>query len=276
MPDPDNPNGGPDNSGTSVVNADGSFVENWANNYPEDDRETLSRFKQFPDFVKSHMSLRRQFNKDPDSLVEIPTETSSDEVRAEFHRRRGVPEKVEAYKYERSKELSDNIEIDDEKVAAFAQIAKKHNMTQAQFNGIVNDYLALVDKDIANFDLIQQDKRQKDFEAADAALKKKFGKAYDEKVARANVLLRKYEGQDFVAKHGLENSPEMTEFLDRIAEDMSEDRIKGLTGVTIPTPIQVKSKIAELRAHPAYMDEMHPQYKDIQKQITELYKKMSA
>lgn len=275
MPD-GNPNGGPGNSGTSIVNADGNFVENWSEKYDEADRPTLSRFTKFDDFVKSHMTLRRQFNKDPDTLVEIPSETSSDEVKTEFHRRRGVPDTVEGYKYERSKELSDNIEIDDGKVAAFAQIAKKHNMTPAQFNGIVNDYLALVDKDISNFDLIQQDKKQKDFEAADAALKKKFGKAYDEKVARANVLLRKYEGQDFVAKHGLENSSEMTEFLDRIAEDMSEDRIKGLTGVTTPTPTQVTAKIAELRAHPAHMDRNHPQHKEVQSQLTELYKKKSA
>jgi len=275
-PDPANPQGGPDNSGTSVIDDKGNFVENWADNYPEEDRATLSRFKKFDDLITSHMKNRRMLNKDPDSLVEIPSETSSDEVKAEFHRRRGVPDDEKGYKYKRSKDLSDNIDIDDEKIAAFAQIAKKHNMTPSQFNGIVNDYLALVDKDIAKFDLLQQDRNKKDFEKADAALKKKFGKSYDERVARANMILRKYEGQNFVAKHGLENSPEMTEFLDRIAEDMSEDRIKGLTGVTVPTPSQVDSKIKELRAHPAYLDRKHPQHKDYVNQVRELYKKKSA
>jgi len=274
MTDSENPpSGGPDNS---VVTADGSFAEGWEKNYPEEDRATLGRFKRFDDFVTSHMSLRRMSDKDPDKLVEVPDENSSDEVKAEFHRRRGVPEKVEDYKYERSKELSDNIDVDDEKVAAFAGIAKKHNLTQEQFVGIANDYLALIDKDISTFDLVQEDKKQKEFEAAEAALKKEMGKSYEERVARANVLLRQYKGQEMVAELGLENNPAMTRFLDAIAEDMSEDRIKGLTSVTTPTPSAVQDKINELKEHPAYMDAAHPQHQQILDDLTEQYKKKSA
>lgn len=276
--DPGNPpEGGSDNS---VVTADGNFVENWADKYDEADRPTLSRFTKFDDFVTSHMSLRRKFNKDPNSLVEMPNESSSDEVREAFHRARGVPEKPEDYKYERSKNLSEKVEISDEQMTNFAQIGKKWNLTQEQFNGVVNDYLVSVGKDIEKYDIIQKDREQRErqeaFEAGEKVLKKKMGNSYDERVARANLLLIKYAGQEMVAELGLENNPKMTEFLDNIAEDMSEDRIKGLTSISTPTPADVVSKINELKAHPAFTDRNHPQHGQIVEELSELYKKKSA
>ena len=213
---------------TSIVNVDGSFIDNWSDKYPETDRATLSRFKKFDDLVTSHMSMRKKFGKNPDSLVEIPNETSTDEVKAAFHKARGVPDTAEEYKYERNTELSENIKVDDDKIAAFSQIAKSHNLTPIQFNGVVNDYLAIIDKDITAFDLVQDDKDKTALETAEKELKKDFGNAYDEKIARANSILRKYKGQEMVAELNLENNPAMTRFLDNIAEDMSEDRIKDL------------------------------------------------
>lgn len=262
--------GGGGGGAVSVVDADGNFAENWAESYGEENSPTLSRFKTFPDFVKSHMDLRRKFNKDPDKLVEMPDAESSDEVRAEFHKRRGVPEKAEDYKYERNPELSENIVVVDEKVAAFSQIAKKHNLTPAQYNGVVNDYLALIDKDIAAFDLAQQEENHKANAEADKALTKKFGKAKAERIARANAIMRHYGGVEAVAALKLENNPKMVEFIDNIAEDMSEDRIKGITKTTVPTNESINAKMAELRKHPAYFDSQHPEHKEIMKQRNQL------
>lgn len=273
MPEPEN------SPAEGFVSTDGSLVDGWQGRLSDEtlrDDSSLARFNNFNDLAKSFVSTKKMMGRDPDSLVEMPGEDATDEVRAEFHRRRGVPESAEGYKYERGKELSENIDIDDAKVQAFAQIARKHNLTPSQFNGVCNDYLSLVDKDIAAFDMVEAEKKQKEFETADKALKKEWGNAYEERAARANLILMKYRGQDFVAKSGLENSAELTEFLDRIADDMSEDRIKGLTSVSVPTPDQMDSKIAELRAHPAYLDRSHPQHKDLVAQVTELYKRRAG
>jgi hypothetical protein len=62
-------------------------------------------------------------------------------------------------------------------------------------------------------------------------------------------------------------------FLDRIAGDMSEDRIRGLTQPSEPTMGEVQNKIAELRQHPAYLDESHPEHRKIVNQMSDLYKK---
>jgi hypothetical protein len=295
--DPDNPIFGPDNSkmrslfigplcrvfegdgggddgggggAVSVVDTEGNFTENWAESYDEADRPTLSRFKTFPDFVKSHMDLRRKFNKDPDSLVEMPGKDSSDEVRAEFHKRRGVPEKAEEYEYKRADTLSDNIDIAAERMTEFSQIAKNHNLTPAQYNGVVNDYLALVDKDIAAQDLVDQEANIEANRKAEAALAKKFGKAKLERVARANAIMRHYGGSEAVAAMKLENEPRMVMFIDAIAEDMSEDRIRGITKTTVPTNEAINAKMNELRKHPAYYDNQHPEHREIMEQRKQL------
>ena len=280
--DPENPQGngsGPGEPGaeTSIVNQDGSFAENWFEKYPKEDHQTLSRFKRVDDFVTSHMSQRKMLGKNPDVLVEIPADDAADDVKQVFYTKLGVPEDAKLYKYERSKDLSDKIDIDDEKVAAFAGIAKKYNLTQAQFNGVANDYLALIDKDIEAFELKQVDAEDKDYIEVEKALKKEWGKAFEDKVARANLLMRHYGGQNIVDDLGLRNSLPMVKLLDAIANDMSEDRIRGLTALTVPTPAEVDVQIAELQKK---QDEIMNKYpidrkavKVITEQLTELYKK---
>lgn len=275
MANPENPGNGPDNL---AVNDEGNFVEGWESKYPENDRTTLKRFtgKNLDDFVTSYMSQRRMMNKDPEAYVEIPSDSATDEVRNTFYQRLGVPAAVEEYKFEKSKDLSNDIDIDENKIKEFAGIAHKHHLTNEQLNGVANDWLALVGKDIQNFDLIEQDRKQKEFDAADKELRKELGSGYDERVARTNMLLRKYKGQEMVAEAGLENNTAFIRFLDAIAEDMSEDRIKGIVGVSAPTPTDITTKINEMKAHPAFMDSSHPQHQDIVDQLSELYKKKTA
>ena len=276
---------------TSIVNVDGSFIDNWSDKYPETDRPTLSRFKKFDDLVTSHMSMRKKFGKNPDSLVEIPNETSTDEVKAAFHKARGVPDTAEEYKYERNTELSENIQIDDDKIAAFSQIAKSHNLTPPQFNGVVNDYLALIDKDITASDVAGDERLEQEREKGVAVLKKQLGNALEERTLRAEAMMRKYgdrvvkdaEGNEinilerlYEELPDIQNSPWIRLLFDNIAEDMSEDRIKGLTSVTTPTPDAIQDKINELKAHTAFMDRTHPQHKQVVDELTELYKKKSA
>lgn len=293
MADPANsPEGDPANSDTSVVNADGSFTDGWTEQFDEADRPTLERFTKtgFKSLGKSYVDLQRQF-RDPDGYVKVPKEDSSDEVKAEFHKRRGVPDKAEDYEYKRSPDLSDKVETSDEKVAAFSQIAKKWNFTNKQFNGAVNDYLQLIAKDIDAFDIAQDEKSGQEREKGVAVLKKHLGNALEERTLRAEALMRKYGDRVVKDAKGdelnvleqlykelpdIENSPWIRLLLDNIAEDMSEDRIKGLSAVHTPTPDAIQGKINELKAHEAYMDENHPQHKDIIDQLSVLYQKKSA
>jgi hypothetical protein len=293
MPEDPNPSNNPEPTGDPVspVNADGGFIENWADKYGEEAKPTLSRFTKFDDFVTSHMALRKKFGKDPSKLVEIPSEDSSDEVRAEFNSARGVPGKPEDYEFKRSPDLAESIQTDAEKLAAFSQIAHKHNLTPAQYNGVINDYLALVDKNEVAYGIAEQEKNEQARQKGVAILAKQLGGALEERTLRAEAVERKYGDKKAKDTEGnevnileelhkenpnLKNSAWYRLVFDNIAEDMSEDRIKGLTSVSTPTPAAIQTKINELRAHESYLKEDHPQHKDTMAQLEALYKKKAG
>jgi len=275
----------------SVVNPDGSFVEGWEQKYPEGSRATLSRFKTFDDFVNSDMNLREKFGhsgQDPDSLILIPKEDSPDEVKAAFWKAAGELDTADDYKFERSKDISEKVELNDAKIKDWAAIAKKHHLSQAQFLGLANDWLISVGADIDAFDLAQAQKTEQSKAGALVVLRKKLGADVEKRVARAEAL-RNYYGNDVIKEDdgteksliqkleeenpNLKTSPWMRMLFDNIAESLSEDTLKGLTTVTAPTTGQIEAKIAEIRANPALIDKKHPQFKALNDELTELYKR---
>ena len=276
MSDPANSSeGDPANSGdaVSVVDVDGNFTKNWIEQFDEDDRPTLERFTKtgFKSLGKSYVDLQRQF-RSPDDYVKLPKDDSSDEDRAEFHRRRGVPDNAVDYKYEQLENVQSTFRDDEEK-ALYFQLAKSANLTPAQFKIIADGHLTNLDRVIAANDLIAEEANHKANTEAEKELTKKFGKAKDERIARANAIMRHYGGAEAVAALELENNPLMVEFIDKIAEDMSEDRIKGITSTTIPTTEALDNRIAELRNHPAFANSSHPEHKKNDAELQELYKK---
>lgn len=293
MPEPDNlPVGDPDNSGQiSVVNSDGSFAENWYEKYGAENKPTLSRFKKFDDLVNSHMSQRKKFGKDPNSLVELPTDKSSDEVKAAFSKARGVPDTTDGYKFEKSLEISEKVDVNDAQISNFKDIAKKWDLDDRQFNGVVNDYLKSTGDDIIAFENQMVENDAQAIATGNKILNQMFKEEAPGRKTRANGILDKYglnkvkmaDGSEVSIKAKLfeENpklmtSPWMIMFLDRVAGAMSEDTLKGIGTTTFDSADQVKSKLAELRAHPGYLDRNHAQHKDLMRQKTELYKKMPA
>jgi len=279
------------NNAQSIVNPDGTFVENWSAKYGKEAEPTLSRFNKFDDLVTSHMALRKKYGHDPDSMVVIPKDDSTDETKQAFWKAAGELEKPEDYKFTKAKELSDKVLISDEQVKAFTQVAKKYHLNQLQFNGILNDYLFMVQKDVEGFEVSQNELQQQAFDSGMAELKKVFRDGTDARTKRANALLVKYGNVTIKTPDGktssvmeklfeespkLKNSPWMTMFLDSIAESMSEDSLKGISGINIPTSGQLQNKINELKLHPAYLNQAHPQHRDIVNQLTELYKKKTA
>jgi hypothetical protein len=282
--------GGGNGDPVSVINADGTFIEGWYKSYPEEYHETLSRFKKFEDMPNSYMNLRSKFNKPADRVLVLPDDNSSDAERAEFHQRLGVPEEADQYEFELNPDIK-NIDVDDARLKAFREIAKKHNIPKSKFQGIVNDYLALIDKDAGDFELIQANNEAKELEEDNKIADGYFGKSKDERIARADLLLRKYGNIEIKNDKGevvanavdkliekypsMKHSPWLTMILDKIADDMSPQRLQGLTGVSAPTNDAIKNKIKDLRNKPEYSDISHPDHKKIQEEVMNLYKQLS-
>ena len=271
---------------TSVVNADGSFAENWHEKYGEKNKATLSRFKIFDDFVNSDVSLRSKYGKNPESMVEIPSDTSSDEVKAAFKKARGAPDSVDAYEYALSDEMAVKLgPLKDDLMTKVRDHAHKQGWSPQEFKENLDLYHDIMSGDIDAFGEQTTKQTAEAAETAKAELKKLWLGEYDSKVQRAQQVMEKYGGVEAVAEANLQNSPTMIKFLDKIAESMSEDTLKGLGSSTGPNVANIAAQITEVRSQMDVIMRDNPanfknniKYKELIQRKTELYKqkKMSA
>jgi hypothetical protein len=282
----------PDNS-AGFVNPDGSFADKWTEKLGDDfknDAPTLSRFKNVKDLSKSYTEARRKLGHDPETLVQIPRDDSPDEVKQAFWRAKGLPESPDKYEYKISDALKTKLgDVQPERMAIVQKFAhEKLHLNNKEFVELLDFYHNTVASDIdkGNEGFAEQEKSFKDKNVAE--LKKTFKDGLEQRTQRAVSVLTKYgdvpmkneDGSEttlmerlFAENPKLKNSASMTMFLDNIAESMSEDSIKGFDKVSIPTSGQIETKISELRQHPGFMKEDHPDHNRILAEIESLYKK---
>lgn len=247
----------------SIVNPDGSFTENWYSKYPSDFHPTLSRFKNFDEYVTSSMEARRRLGHDPADFVEIPKDSSSDEVRNKFWQAAGKPEKPDGYEYKLPKELEQKINIVPERMTKFKELAHEINLTKSGFQKLLDFYhndLAVTGEQIET-DLDLQVKQKQ--EAGIKVLEAEFGEALMDRTNRAEGLMTKY-GQKII-KIGdeekpviewleqeipnVKTSPWIRLMIDEIAEDMAPVRAGNIhqQTITTPTSTQIDERISEIR-----------------------------
>lgn len=271
-PDPAGGGGGgdPDPAPVALVDHEGKFTEKWLEHFDEGDRPTLERFKEtgLKSLGKAHVELQRQF-RSPDDYVKMPKEDSSDEEKAAFHKRRGVPNEAKDYpKYEIPAELA-NVNINDEEMAYYNDLAKKANLTPAQLKIMADGHYANLNKVFADADAAAQEVNHQAFDKADMELNKRFGRAKEQKILQANAFMRYYGGEEAVVLFKAENNPHFTMFIDSVAKDMAPARLAGImgsAGVAVPTNDAINAKMTELRNQPGYYDRSHPDHKKLMEQ----------
>jgi len=277
----------------SIVNPDGTFAENWTNNLGDELKSevpTLSRFKNVKDLSKSYIDARKKLGRNPEDLIVIPKDDSSDEVKAAFYKARGWPDSPDKYEYELSKEMKERLgsDVDPKLMTDVRKFAhEKLHLNQSEFKEMLDYYhnfmAGQADKGNGELDEFVEQRRLDGV----VILKKEFGVGLNERTLRAEGLMDKYGSKVIKDADGTEKtliqkleeeipaiktSPYMRMIFDAVAETLSEDTLKGVGRITTPTTTDIDSKIAELRQHPAYMDNKHPDFQRIQDQITALYK----
>ncbi len=274
---------------TSVVNADGSFADNWSDKYGEDSKATLLRFNNFDDLVNSHISLRSKYGKNPDAMVEVPTETSSDEVKTAFNKARGTPESFDKYEYALSDEMAIKLgPIEDDRMNKFKEFAhNKLHLNQGEFKEALDFYHNMLSDDIGTADADFTKQQTEDAVTAKAELRKNPGyqseEEYAAKVQIAQSVMEKYDLVEIIAEANLQNSAKLIERLNRIADSMSEDTLKGLKGSTVISAANIDTQITELRGHQSKIRKENPvnfksdpAFKDLEGRLKELYQKRPA
>ena len=271
----------------SIVNADGSYADNWYEKYGKENEAHLSRYKTHDDLVNSHIATKRKFGKDPNTLIEIPTEHSSEEVRAAFRKASGVPDTTDDYKYTLSDELAVKLgPLQDDKMEKVRKFAHKElGLSPDKFVKLLDFYHSEVASDIDLFGQQTTEQAAKDAEKTKAELRKMDGwrseEEYNAKVQRAQSVMEKYGGEEAVAELNLQNNIKMIKLFDSIAESMSEATLKGTTSSSASSVANINSQIIEIRSQMDAVIKENPvnfknnsKYKELTQRKSELYKKM--
>lgn len=231
--------------GADFVSGDGTFNEGWTDGEAfKADADTLGRYKTVGELAKGHMELRKKFSKNPDTMVEIPSDTSGDDVRAAWAKANGVPETADGYEYDYSDDFATKLgPVGDERMAAAKEFSHKElGLSPAKFQKLLDFYHTNIVADTDAFSAELKESTDQRFEAGMAVLEAQWLEGTEERTAAALAHLQKYGEIEVKDKDGkmvnplemlfaenptLKQSPWLTMIMDNMASKMGEAGRKG-------------------------------------------------
>ena len=290
--------GGEEGGDEGFVGSDGTFKEGWTGRDEfKAHADTLGRYKTVNALTDAHMELRKKLSKNPDTMVEIPSETSSDEVRAAFRKANGVPETVDEYKYEYSDDFATKLgPLDDTKMGVIKEFVHKElGLSNAKFQKLLDFHHTNIVADGDAFGAELEESIKKRFEDGTAILKGQWLDGTDDRTAAALAHLRKYgeievKGADgevinpleklFEEAPQLKQSPYLTMIMDNMAQKMGEAGRKGGKDTGALSLDGINSQISGIRAQQSTIREKNPvnfkgdpEFKRLEESLKVLYQK---
>ena len=233
----------------SWVNDEGKLSEGWKERLPEDIRgeKSLDTFDDIPGMAKMLVHGQKMVGR---NRIALPTEVSTPEEIDEFYRQIGRPETKDDYKMEVPDELADV--MDANVIEGAKELFHKIGLTQAQADALFAfDQKRYSDAMQGNEALVEQATKD-----AEAALRNKWGAAYDERLHIANKMIADNTDdsnrEQVLASIG--NNPVVADFLATIGKKFMEGGLVDGVSTSINTPLEAKAKADELRSTPGYLN----------------------
>jgi len=264
--DPANP-GNLDPNGTDAETA----VADWHSALPDEVRNhpSVGKFKTPADVVKSYIELEKFVGKDK---IPLPGKDAKPEDWDVVWSRLGRPESPDKYQLPKLEGLPANFpQIPPEKMSEFLGIAHKAGLLPNQVSEVYSWFM----KDTVNAMGHAEAARAEGMVKAEAALRKEWGKAYDQNVGTARKVLQTYGSDEIfqLMDSGLGNDPRVIKLFAEIGKRMSEDKLIGDHAQLTKSPDEANREIAKIMAngkHP-YFDLMHPEHDFAVAQVKELF-----
>ncbi len=192
----------------------------------------VSKFKTMDDLVRASMGLEGKLG----SMVSIPGDNATEEERAEFYKKLGVPESEDGYEIQ-ADDRFDPTTIDLKGVKA---LAKDLGLTKTQANKL---YKTMTDQVAAQFEAHESATKAAEAEAlklaekaqadCDNSLKAEWGQKYEENNKLALRAINHLGGKSIMEelnKLGGGNSPLVFKMLAAIGQGLREDSATGQAG----------------------------------------------
>ncbi len=291
--------GGGGGDPVSVLSDDGNFTDDFHGSHGEENREYLSRYKTPSSLAKANVELRKKFSKNPDTMVEIPSDASGDDVRAAWGKAHGRPETQDLYEYSLSDDHATKLgPLDDNKMAAFREFGHKKNWSQQDFADVLDFYHTNMASDVDSGAVQMEDMNNQRFDAGNDILKGQWLDGTADRTAAALEHLQKYGEIEVKGAGGeminplaklfeeapqLKQSPWLTMIMDNMASKMGEAGRKGGGGDGALSVDGINSQVSDLRNQMAAIRNENPvnfkgnpQFKNLESRLKILYQKKPA
>jgi len=259
-----------------LINEEGKFSENWKDTLGDDFKEnaSLSKFTTLEGLAKSYVNLEKMIGKKQEV-----GQFADDTEKAEFFTKLGKPETPEGYWIDKPEGHPEDAPYDENQVKWFANIAHKYNLTDEQFKGLREEYYNLQMDSYSKANEQIKIENEKAVKALEEEWGREGSETYNASMQNAQKTidaLQKEVGdaeniREQIEKMGLANYPPLFKLLSKLGNNIGEDMLPDGSTVSSVTRDQAQSRIAEIKANPAYTDMNHPQQKELVKEMQKLY-----
>ncbi len=238
---------------------EGAGENKWREGLDEDIRShpSLDKYGSLEDVAKAYVGVQPLIGMDKLPLPKDLTKATPEEW-SEIFNRLGRPATAGDYKVSELERPEGYPAASVDEMKALSEKAFELGILPTQLNGLYEYFMT---GEFAKFAQGKED-ATKAHDVAKSTLMKEWGRAYDEKLAKANALLKTGgEGMDsFIAEHG--NDPRLIKFLAGVAGKFSEDGLSGEPRGATMTPEEADMEIKKImgdKTNP-YWIKNHPEH----------------
>ena len=233
--------------------------------------KSLENIKDIPSLAKSYIHAQKLVGADK---IPVPNKHATEDDWNAVYSKLGRPETPDGYKFN----LPEDQKVDGDALKVFADHAHKLGLLPNQAEGMVKFYNELRANELSSADSTATAARQK----ATDELQAEWGQAYNQKLERANNVVREVFPKGFMSMNledgtKLGDHPAVIKAFAALADKMGEDKIVQADGPTYLTPKQIDKEIATLQAPgSAYWDKNHPNHKYAVEEVQALFEQKHA
>jgi hypothetical protein len=247
--------------------------ENWRSQLPEDirDEPSLAVFQDIGTMAKSLVHAQKAIGA---NKVPLPSKHATDEDWKQFFHKIGVPEKLEEYKIETSKDAG----LKEEFLNQYKEQAHKLGVLPKQAQALL-DWFSGTNK--AELDRMTEESTRTQQERMEE-LKKEWGEGYEKNILKAQAAFKEFGDDDvksYLEETGLGNDPKLIKLFSKIGDTLSEDKLRGNEYTSSGmTPKEAEDKFNAMVSDPThpYHNDQHANHQNAIKEAEELLRMMTA
>jgi len=253
---------------------DGALLDGWQNTLDESLRteKSLATFKSVNDLAKSFVNTKSMVGK---NTMEVPTESSSEEVWEAFYKAGGRPDTVADYNLKAPDDFPQELleqAFPKERLEAWQERFYKAGISKKAAENLINEFA----KDmLADYQAIKQTEEMEKAELI-RNLTAEWGVAFEQNKHLGNIAVEEGTLGDIDFKNRLVqkfgNDPDFIKYSSNLGRKFAEGKSPNFTN--IPTPADYQSQIDEIMENPLYLNGTREQRMKLANRIMDIRKKM--